>query len=246
MTSLAPLLKDVLFPVQCAGCGRWDAELCARCAELASQDVQSTWLDDSVGAPSVELLSLGPYEGELRSVILTAKHDASVDLTAFLRCSGATLGVAVAQRIKDALGPSVLGSRQTEHRSGRGRPQGPSGRPFPCIWVVPAPSSHARRRQRAEIVPDIAAGLVGALNRRGARAVRVEAVALRRGFRGQGGRSARDRWQGRSGAMVPRRLPSRHTPVVIVDDVVATGATMRALVECFPNQVIIVAALSVA
>lgn len=271
MRSILRQLKDLLFPVQCAGCGLWDTALCPECARLAEGEVISSILDDALGVPSLELFSLGAYEGPLRSVILTAKHDPAQDLSAFLFRGGETLGVAAAsclRRLFQAVprplkleGGGEVGMVADDaghHRRKRARwlrafpgrvsltgARPRSGEESP-IWVVPAPPSHARRRRRAEIVPDIAAGMVSAMRARGVLVDVVDAVELRSGLRGQGGRSARERWQGRRDSLVVRHRPAVGTAVIVVDDVVASGATIRALVNCFPEHVLFAASISVA
>ncbi len=213
--------KNLLFPIQCAGCGKWDQELCDACGALCHSEVASTVIEDATGIPEVELLSLGSYEGPLRSVILTAKHDPHRDLSDFLFQAGITLGAAAARRIRAV------------------------GRWPETILVAPAPSSHARRRKRAEIVPIIGLGMVDGLGEGGLRTSLAEStVRLKRRARGQSGLSASERSRGRLGALELGRVVPRNALVVIVDDVVTTGATMRAMVDLLPGQVVIAAALA--
>ena len=218
-------IKDILFPVQCPGCGLWDEEICPRCWQIAGAAPVSRFHEDAEGRPETELLCLGAYEGALRALILTAKHDGSRDLGDFLYEAGKTLGTAVGDRLNEALAEP----------------------PQNAIWVVPAPSSHARRRKRMEIVPLIASGVAEGLERRiGCPVSPVPAVELRRGIAGQSGRSAGARSAGRSGAMRLVEQPPHRALIVVVDDVVTTGATMRAVMEVLGPGVVLTVALAAA
>ncbi len=219
--------KNMLFPVQCAGCGKWDTPLCAQCQSVARREVATGELEDDRGAPSIELLSLGEYDGELRNLVLAAKHDPYRDMSGFLREAGVTLGAVAGRGLARYYPGGVLLREQ--------------------VWVVPAPSSHARRRKRMEIVPSIAAGVaLGLRQELTARIQVVPAVKLRRGVGSQGGKSAGVRGRGRAGTIyTDLALPDR-TLAVIVDDVVTTGATLRAVCEALEGRVVQAVALAVA
>jgi predicted amidophosphoribosyltransferase len=104
------------------------------------------------------------------------------------------------------------------------------------VLVVPAPSSRGAVRRRGEdVVRSLALSAVALVRRTGAGngpALRVAPVLRQRcGVRDQAGLSATERWQNlRSGLRVVtparRLLPGR--AVVLVDDVVTTGATTAA------------------
>lgn len=332
--------KNLLFPVQCAGCQVWDTELCSACAALATGEPTMRALDDIEGRPALEITALGRYEGRLRSIILAAKHDPHRDLSRFLMEAGRKLGEATGRQLALQLGRGAKGSSSLP--------------PFPLrIWVVPAPSSHMRRLQRAEIVPLFAKGVVeglraelhaavypvgkargrgegdlrvgrgsdpdmrpapvvlppeevgvggeaelrwrsgddpnvhpaekretgGDINLRGrvelpsvdtvahlvtpvysarpthpvslvppprpAPSVQLASVvALRWGVRGQSGRSAASRITGRQGVMRLLRPLPPHTAVIVVDDVVASGATVEAVVDLFEGRVLFGVALA--
>lgn len=263
--------KNLLFPVQCAGCQVWDTELCSACAALATGETTMRALDDIEGRPALEITALGRYEGRLRSIILAAKHDPHRDLSRFLTEAGRNLGEATGRQLALQLGRGAKGSSSLP--------------PFPLrIWVVPAPSSHMRRLQRAEIVPLFAKGVVEGLRAElhaavyplgkaggsGEGDLRVgsggdpvvhpislvpparptpsvqlaSVVALRWGVRGQSGRSAASRITGRQGAMRLLRPLPPHTAVIVVDDVVASGATVESVVDLFEGRVLSVIALA--
>lgn len=220
-------VKNLVFPVQCAGCGAWDTQLCEECGELVAGPILAKSLDDDRGLPATELLTLGEYDGELRNVILAAKHDPYRDLSEFLFAAGHSLGVGVGESLARYFPAGAALEEQ--------------------VWVVPAPSSHERRRRKAEIVPVIAEGVARGLRRRLTTRVRVvPAVRLRRGVRGQDGKSAGVRGRGRAGTVLADRPPPPGTMVVVVDDVVTTGATMRAVFEAMEGQVVAAVALGAA
>jgi predicted amidophosphoribosyltransferase len=91
--------KNLLFPVQCGGCGKWDSELCEDCRGTATKPIASKIIEDAAGYPTTELLCLGDYAGVLRSIILTAKHDRYRDYSDFLFEAGTHLGRAVGERL---------------------------------------------------------------------------------------------------------------------------------------------------
>lgn len=222
--------KNLLFPVQCAGCGRWDTPLCNICAALAVRSV-ATSLEDSRGFPDLPLFSLGNYEGTLRSIVLAAKHDSSHDLHRFLYQAGVTLGVAAAKHLLSVL----------ETGSNLGLSWRPDG-----YWVVPAPPSHSRRRKRMEIVPIIAAGVAAGAEALEGNIVAVEALSLKRGQSSQAGRSQKQRRQGRRGSLQLEAVLPAGWAVILVDDVVASGATMREMATALQPSVLAAVALSAA
>ncbi len=217
-------VEELVWPVQCAGCNRWDELLCDDCSRLVFTKPRTLILDDAAGLPSWDLLALGSYEGALREVIVRAKHDRGRDLEGFLFHAGLTLGASVHEHLHQVLQPkdaAVAGS--SAHTTLNLRE----------AWVIPAPSSHKRRREHAEVVPHIAQGVVQGLStaaeRRGhpvgVRYAPVVVLNSRRG--GQSGLSARGRAARRSGSMKLKRSIPPGVIAVVVDDVVATGATLR-------------------
>ncbi len=107
------------------------------------------------------------------------------------------------------------------------------------VWLVPVPSRRsARRRRGSEPVGDLAARAARALRGLGLSAHRVRALAPEREVADQVGLSRAQRRVNVASSLVARPLPSGL--VVIVDDVVTTGATLaeavRALSESSPSR----------
>ena len=216
--------QSLVWPVQCSGCKRWDTPLCTNCANLARGPVKTLILDDELGVPGWPLLTLGDYQGALRGVVLAAKHDRVRDLTGFLEAAGQTLGSALAKE------PGIQGAGH--------------------LWVVPAPSSKARVKARAEIVPLIATSLARQVETESATKVRVvPAVQLAQSkpFRPQSraGLSKQARGRSRAGSMKQVLSSASPVPMVIVDDVVASGATVLEMLRLLGPSVLAVASLAV-
>ncbi len=209
----------VVLPVQCLGCGRWDIVLCPSCAALA-RSPEPCWqvIDTDEAGPAFGLWALGEYGGPLRRIVVAAKHSSHVEVGSFLAEAGHTLGV--------CLGNSGLVPDRRE------------------TWVVPAPSRWRRRFRGQMIVPVLAEGVAHGLWRSTGTTVRVvDCVRLRPGVRSQAGRSGGQRRSGREGAMRARVVPPRDVGIVLVDDVVATGSTLRELARVCGSGVVAATAL---
>lgn len=211
--------KNLLYPIQCAGCGKWDQNLCPYCWMIADQSPALSALDGPDAVPQIPLWSLGDYGQELRQIILAAKHDPGRDLDSFLFHSGARLGDSAAMNLAGSSGP---------------------------IWVVPAPSSWRRRWDRHEITGKIAEGLAAGIQTTlGCALVSiVPAVKLRTGAQSQSSRSQQGRHLGRQGMMRLQLAPPPNTAVVVVDDVATTGATLTEIIRCLGLNVQVAAVLA--
>ncbi len=98
--------------------------------------------------------------------------------------------------------------------------------------LVPVPSSRRSRRARgADVVDQLTAATRGVLDGLGVRATVARGLRMSRQTADQSGLGARERAANLAGAFVavPRRL--RPGSVVVVDDVVTTGATLRVAVR---------------
>ncbi|QWW20309.1 competence protein ComF [Schaalia sp. 19OD2882] len=207
------LLVDLALPATCPGCGQWDTPLCASCAARSGGPVgQWSPLEVEGRCAAAPLLTLGGYEGELRGLVLAAKHSARWDPHSWLERAGATLA-------RGLVDQGLLAWT------------GPPGPDAPTrVWVVPAPSSWRRRLFGREVTVVLACAVARELaERAGVSAEVVEAAWLRPGARGQSGKTSAARRRGRRGAMLALvEVPTR-VGLVLVDDVVTTGATAREL-----------------
>ncbi len=216
-------VSAVLLPLACAGCGRPDEACCRRCRALLTATPQPVWC--LAGAPSplldgVEAWAVARYEGSVQNLVIAWKDRRRVDLTV-------VLGAGMA-RAATALIGATLGGRSS-------------------VALVPVPSAARAVKRRGSDVVGSAAGL--AARRLAARglAVRVEPVLSQAGrVADQSGLGAEQRRDNVSGRFRCERRLDR-ARVVIVDDVVTTGATMAEAVRvlrCSGAEVVGVAAVA--
>lgn len=218
---LPDALLGLVAPPECAGCGLAGDVVCDRCAApLAGAPFAvrpGAWPD----APTV--LAAAPYTGAVRALVTAWKEEGRHDVEPVLG---------------DALAGALAAALATVPGVGR-RPR--SG---PPVLLVPVPASRrARRRRGADGVLRLArhaAAVVRAAPPGPGRAggwlpvpgPRVApALAVARRVADQAGLPASQRVANVAGAFRLRRgaaalLPGRD--VVLVDDVVTTGATLRA------------------
>ncbi len=202
------VLRDLVFPSQCPGCGVEDTVLCSEC-EQYSCTPQLPW---SVLDAEVPILALHPYQGVMRSLLLAAKHDTVVDYSAWLARAGHSLAEAFVAQNMAALNPRPHARR---------------------VWVVPAPSSWKRHLSGHEVTLSIARGFSKTLADRCDLPVHiVEAVGAFPWAHSQAGKGREQRRAGRKGAMYRRCMVPEDVTVILLDDVVATGATISELIRC--------------
>lgn len=211
----------LLLPLECAGCGAWDTAVCGTCRDQVSTtavrceaDAPLLSLPGDAGA-LLPVWSLADYAGPVRGVVLTWKR---------------TARPAVARVV---LGRARRAAQQWAHDpelmlDGGG-----------AVLVVPAPSGLGRRLRGLLVVADLAAAVAEGIANAGAlapgRPVLVADLLRRRGGRRhQSGLGVRARSRNRATAVAVRAAPGPHDVVVLVDDVLTTGATLascaRALV----------------
>lgn len=189
---------QLLFPTQCVGCGKWGKPLCIECF--------ATTLSALVGF-EFELedttvlpgVSLGSYADQLREVILAAKHDQVLDFSTWLQAAGFQLGELAAE---------LCNLHQ-----------------FPEVTVVAVPSGKQRRRAGMVVTEKLAAAVAGGVEAQGIAATFCEALTSSGGGT-QLGQSAHSRRGSKKGTMSAIAEISGKT-VLVVDDVVTTGATMQ-------------------
>lgn len=197
---------DLLLPTACAGCGRDGIDLCDTCTEsLAGPALPMPPDPCPPGLPPP--WAVAAYDGVARACVLALKEDGHR---------------ALARPLGDALGRAVLAASTG----------------FPSVVLVVVPSTRAARRARGDDPVGRTARQAARAIRRTGRSARVARGALvhRRRLRDQAGLSAQERAANLSGALAVRRrvvrqLAGSPAAVVVVDDVVTTGATLAEAVR---------------
>ena len=203
-------LADLVLPSACAGCGAERVRLrhgaCTRCAAVleALRPFRTAPRPAPPGMPPC--VAVGPYAGELRAALLAYKERGRHSLT---RPLGALLAVAVAE-----LAP-------------RGVP----------VVVVPVPSTAAAVRERhGDHMARLAAHAVRRLGEAGwhaglarllAASPRPDSASLSVAERAAAAENSLRIRTSRIG--FPRRATPEKCTLVVVDDIVTTGATLAAV-----------------
>ncbi|MBP2706016.1 ComF family protein [Microbispora sp. RL4-1S] len=196
---MLPALLDLILPPRCAGCGEPGSPACRACAGALLRDPAPR--PPSPPPPGLpECWSAATYEGAARRMILAYKE----------RGRTALAGVLAAALAETAL--AALGGRA-----------GP-------VALVPVPSAQAATRRRGhDPVRAVAAAAVRRLRERGRTATLAPVLRPERRVADQAGLGSAERAANLSGAYgtVPRLPGLAGGPlVVLVDDVVTTGATL--------------------
>lgn len=191
-------LLDLLLPTPCAGCGRTGSPWCARCAALLGRAVRVHPPQLGGGPPAY---ALARYAGPVRAAVLGYKERGR-------RALAGPLGEALAAALT-------------------GLPAVPGG----CCWLVPVPSRRgAAARRGGQHVEALATAAAGALAGWGRPAAVAPALRMAHGVRDSVGLAPAARRQNLAGRVLlrPAGSPPPGTPVVLIDDVLTTGATAAA------------------
>ncbi|WP_447924879.1 ComF family protein [Georgenia muralis] len=215
----------LVLPVECAGCGRWDVALCARCRDLLAATPRRCEQDaPMIAGDGPPVWSVAAYAGPVRSVVLAWKNHRRRDISAALlrAVAAAARAWALDPALRAALGPAADASR--------------------TVLVMPAPSGLRRRLAHrfvvGELADAVARGLASGLADHPSavdRVLVVDALRRRGGGAHQAGRGARSRARNRRGGVVVAALLPPGAVVVVVDDVVTTGATLAACVSALSD-----------
>ena len=206
LTDLADALADLAFGGCCAGCGAPGRAACGSCAALLAGPGRLTW-PDPIPAGLVAPFAVAAYEGPVRDLLLAHKEQARYGLVA-------PLGEALANAVAAAL-TSTAGSSSS-----------PTVSP---VALVPPPSSRPVVRARGhDPVLRMARRAAALLRRAGVPCAVAPVLRRSRRIADQAGLSALDRSANLRGAYLVR--PSHHraltdVALVVVDDVITTGAT---------------------
>ncbi|GLZ10309.1 hypothetical protein Acsp04_05440 [Actinomadura sp. NBRC 104425] len=200
-------LLNLVLTEPCAGCGVAVGLLCGRCAAWLGTPARRVTRPTALPPGLPCPWAVAAYEGPVRSMLVAHKEHGR---TALAR----PLGAALARAVQAALSE-------------------PGGPRDPPTAVVPVPSSRSAVRRRGhDPTRRMTDAAVRALHTPGL--VRLDALRHRRKVADQAGLTAAERAANLQGALEPKRPLPGHR-VVLVDDVVTTGATLaeaaRALTE---------------
>jgi predicted amidophosphoribosyltransferase len=205
-------LADLALQRECAGCGRARTSWCEDCASALGAAPTRRLLQapaDGRRSPSVlPVWSTADYSHLVRTGVVAWKDRGRADLTPVL-----------AQALRRAVLAAMPDLAAPDEQAG--------GRP---LLLVPAPSSRRTRRARGhDPVRDLAERCATGLRRRGIEVRVIPALAQARRVEDQAGLGAAARQQNLSGALeVVRGWAAylRGRDLLLVDDVVTTGATL--------------------
>jgi predicted amidophosphoribosyltransferase len=211
-------VERLVLPVACPGCGTPDVRWCTRCLGVLHAPPRrcedgAPRLDRLDGVPPLPVWTLADYAGGLRDVVVAWKDRGRADLDAPLSTAARRAGTLLSAELA-----------------------GPAG--APGVLVAAAPTSRAARRARgrdpvAALARAFASGLAGGATDRVVPVRAAHVLAQRGRSRDQVGLGARARGA-RLGAVAvapgprARRLLAAGPAVVLVDDVLTTGATLAA------------------
>ncbi len=193
-------VHDLLFGSRCAVCGRPGRPLCRGCRNDLPASGFPAW-PDPVPPGLIAPVAAGPYEAPLRPLLLDFKERGCLGHAEPL---GAVLAGAVASL---------------------------AGAPRSAVALVPVPSTAAARRRRGfDPVLVLARAAAASLRNAGRPARVVPALRPRGRSADQGGLTRDERAtnaQGRFGTVGSAVRLLHGCPVVVVDDIITTGSTLR-------------------
>jgi predicted amidophosphoribosyltransferase len=217
------LLLDLLIPARCAGCGARGAPCCARCAGVWGS------VSEVVRVPVAgvaRVFALARYRGVARRLLIAYKERGRRDLAA-------SLGRALAEALVVLPLRAFAGARNGSDSAG-------------AVCLVPAPSRRSAARVRGgPHVERLAAAAASVLSGWGFEVAVAPALELTGGARDAVGLDRAERAANLAGRLRFREAgrPPPGFPVVVLDDVITTGATAAACVRALEGEGIEVAAV---
>ncbi len=201
--------STLLFPENCPGCGQLDTLLCDRCRGLFLRPPTSVGAAISLDEEVDKIWTLCPYRGAGRKVVLAMKHSRSYYYQQLPFFFGAVAGKSLAASF-----------------------------PRPVL-VCPAPSTFRFGKTAiSSTAGRLAAGITSSLVGAGVEARLSGLLELKPGSKKQAGRRFEERIRGRTGSM---RIASKADfdfsgEILLVDDVITTGATIREAVRVINEE----------
>ena len=223
VTGIAAALADLVLPRTCAGCGVPGSVLCPGCAGRLAHPRLAAPRRVPWGFPPT--VAAGAYDGPVRPAVVAFKDRGRAELA---RPLGAALALAVGAVVRAV--PEGTGS----------------------VLLVPVPSSRAALRARGrDHVRELTVRAVAELRAVGVPAARAGLLARRGRVRDSAGLEAAERRANLAGSFTAVRTPvAAGALVVLVDDVVSSGATLTeaaaALCPVLPGSALPVLAAVVA
>ncbi|MFE0511564.1 ComF family protein [Streptomyces sp. NPDC058964] len=232
-------LTDLVLPAECGGCGRPRTVLCPECRAALSgaAPCRVRPAPEPLGLPRVH--AAAPYTDGVRAALLAHKERGALALAGPL---GAALAKVVRAGLHEAgparsgvagVPPGARGVPVGAHRVGVVPPQGGTvragGGDVPVL-LVPVPSARRALRARGhDPVRRIALAAAGELRRSGTPARVAAVLRQRRAVADQSGLNSRQRLRNLAGALEVAVGGARLLlggPVVLVDDLMTTGASL--------------------
>jgi predicted amidophosphoribosyltransferase len=202
LSSLSDAGRDLALGGCCVGCARPGRVLCASCRAALPTRARPAWPTPTPPG-LVAPWAAGDYDGVLRAMVVEHKEHGAFALAA-------PLGDVLAAVVADVA------------RRSRGSPEE--------VQLVPVPSRRAVVRRRGhDPLLRLTRHAAGRLRRHGVHALVRRALAPVARVQDQAGLGAEERAANLAGSLSCRRWP-RASPgslVVVVDDVITTGATLR-------------------
>ncbi|MFJ7078250.1 ComF family protein [Streptomyces sp. NPDC098781] len=231
-------LTDLVLPAECGGCGRPRTVLCPECRAVLSGTAPSRVrpVPEPDGLPAVH--AAARYSDEVRAVLLAHKERGAlalatplgVALAGAVRAGLPVAGTAHQEAGAEGVGASgrAMSSRGARVREGAAGRSGGVGAP---VLLVPVPSARGAVRARGhDPARRIALAAAAELRRAGTPARVLAVLRQRRAVADQSGLNSRQRLDNLAGALTVApeggRLLARGGQVVLVDDLMTTGASL--------------------
>jgi len=203
-------LARLIVPVSCPGCGAHDVRWCDDCASvwweapLRSESLAPRL--DIEGRPALPVWAIAELAGPTHAMVVAWKDGGRRDLDRFFADAIARAAAHIAPALRDA--SAVAPAR---------------------IAVVPVPARAVSTRRRGIDLPlTLASAAARSLCAEGVDATVRRVLTIGKGE--QRGASARQRWR-QSSSLRTTRDPGPPATVLLVDDVMTTGATLAAAVR---------------